>query len=495
MLALLLAALQLFGLVLLRGYDHVGALAVLLAAVLALGWAFFPLFFPGGDETLDPTRLAMLPLRPRPLVVALLAASLVGTGPLFTLTLAAGSVIAAGTGPAAAVVAVPAAVLLVLTCVALARAVATANIRLLTSRKGRDLALLSGLVVAIGVQLVNLGARRLAGDGRGLADLEPAADVLRWIPPASAVDAVRAAAAGDALRAAVGLGLSAAALAGLLWWWQRTLTRLMTSPDASTVQSAERRRRNRNRGHGLLPAGRVGTVAQRSLRYAWREPKTKAAWASSIGIGLLIPVIVLAQGGGSVYLACAAAGMLGFQMYNQFGQDSSAFWMVAATISDRADAHRELRGRTLAVALVAVPYVIVAALFSAALFAGWSELPQALGISLALLGALIATGAVTSVRFPYSIPQDSGFKNVAPGQSGLAWISLLVGLIVGAVLCAPALAALIWLQLADGGAAWRWLLLPLGAVYGAAVAEAGLRVAAPLLVRRLPEVLTAVSKG
>ncbi|WP_419995851.1 transporter [Streptomyces boninensis] len=496
-LALLFAALQLLGLVLLRGHDHAGALAVLLAAVLAVGWAFFPLFFPGGDETLDPTRLAMLPLRPRPLVVALLAASLVGTGPLFTLTLAAGSVISAGTGPAAALVAVPAAALLVLTCVALARAVATANIRLLTSRKGRDLALLSGLVVAIGVQLVNLGARRLAGDGRGLADLEPAADVLRWLPPASAVDAVRAASEGDAVRAVVGLALTAAALAALLWWWQRTLTRLMTSPDASTVQSVERRRsvRNRERG-GLLPAGRVGTVAQRSLRYAWRDPKTKAAWASSIGVGLLIPLIVLAQGGGSVYLACAAAGMLGFQMYNQFGQDSSAFWMVAATVADRGDAHRELRGRSLAVALVAVPYVIVAALFSAALFSGWSKLPQALGISLALLGALIATGAVTSVRFPYSIPQDSGFKNVAPGQSGLAWISMLVGLIVGAVLCAPALAALIWLQLSDGSAAaWRWVLLPLGAAYGAAIAEAGLRVAAPMMVRRLPEVLTAVSKG
>ncbi|CAM5690937.1 hypothetical protein STENM223S_02913 [Streptomyces tendae] len=78
----------------LRGVDGVESLVVLLVAVLALGWAVMPLFFPGGDETLDPTRLVMLPLRPRPLVRALLVASLVGIGPLFTVCLLVGSVFA-----------------------------------------------------------------------------------------------------------------------------------------------------------------------------------------------------------------------------------------------------------------------------------------------------------------------------------------------------------------------------------------------------------------
>ena len=51
-----------------------------------------------------------------------------------------------------------------LVCVALARAVAAANVRLLTSRKGRDLAVLSGLVVAIGAQ-VELLRRHLGERG------------------------------------------------------------------------------------------------------------------------------------------------------------------------------------------------------------------------------------------------------------------------------------------------------------------------------------------
>ncbi|MDR3081250.1 MAG: transporter, partial [Streptomyces sp.] len=156
---LLFAALQLLGLILLRGNAHAATVAVVGTAVLALGWAVMPLFFPSGDETLDPTRLVMLPLRPQPLVRALLAASLVGIGPLFTLCLLAGSAISVSHGAAGHITAVVAVVLALLVCVALARAVAAANIRLLSSRKGRDLALLSGLVIAIGVQVVNFGAQ------------------------------------------------------------------------------------------------------------------------------------------------------------------------------------------------------------------------------------------------------------------------------------------------------------------------------------------------
>ncbi|NED71914.1 transporter, partial [Streptomyces sp. SID9944] len=176
-LALLFALSQLLGLIVLRGHAHIASVAVPGGALLALGWAVMPLFFPSGDETLDPTRLVMLPLRPQPLVRALLAASLVGVGPLFTVLLLAGCVIAVAHGAVAWTVAVVAVPLALLVCVALARAVAAANIQLLTSRRGRDLAVLSGLVVAVGAQLVNFGMQRLGT--AGLAQLDPAADVLR----------------------------------------------------------------------------------------------------------------------------------------------------------------------------------------------------------------------------------------------------------------------------------------------------------------------------
>jgi ABC-2 type transport system permease protein len=502
--ALLFAVLQLIGLIALRGHAHVESLVVLAAAVLGLGWAVMPLFFPSGDETLDPTRLVMLPLRPRPLVRALLVASLVGIGPLFTLCLLIGSVVAVARGGAAFAVGVVAVVLALLVCVALARAVAAANVRLLTSRKGRDLAVLSGLVIAIGAQVVNFGAQRLGASGLG--ELAPAADVLQWVPPASAIGAVHAMGEGSYGLAFAQLALTAGALAALLAVWSRHLTRLMTSPDGSTLPAAESAARERSStGLGrLLPSpsakslggtpSRTGTVMERSLRYVWRDPKTKAAWVTSLAIGLIVPVFNAWQGTGSVYFACFAAGMLGIQMYNQFGQDTSAFWMVAMTISSTRDAYVELRARALALLLITLPYATLVTVVTTAMLGDWRRLPEALGLSFALLGAMLATGAWTSARFPYSIPQE-GYKNVAPGQTGLAWISIFGGMIAAALLCAPVIALTIWLNVSAEGDDWTWLLLPVGAGYAAALTAAGLRLAAPQTARRLPEILTAVSKG
>ncbi|MEV6943964.1 transporter [Streptomyces sp. NPDC051172] len=490
----LFGALQLLGLIALHGNTHTLPVVALLVAVLALGWAVMPLFFPSGDETLDPTRLVMLPLRPRPLVRALLAASLVGIGPLFTLLLLTGSVIAVAHGGAAYAVGVVAVALVLLVCVALARAVAAANIRLLTSRKGRDLAVLSGLVIAVGAQLVNFGAQHLGSSG--LSQLDPVADVLKWVPPASAIGAVHSVSNGSYGIAALQLFLSVAALMLLLAVWSRHLTRLMTSPDGSTLQAAEPAARERTTGGltRLLPPGRTGTVMERSLRYIWRDPKTKAAWVTSLAIGLIVPVFNALQGTGSIYFACFAAGMLGIQMYNQFGQDTSAFWMVATTISSTHDAYVELRGRALALLVITLPYATLVTVLTTAMLGDWPRLPEVLGLSLALLGAMLATGAWTSARFPYSIPQE-GYKNVAPGQAGLAWISIFGGMVSAALLSAPVIVATIWSNVARDGDQWGWLLLPVGAAYGAGITLAGLRLAAPRTAARLPEILTAVSKG
>ncbi|MER6235340.1 transporter [Streptomyces clavifer] len=491
---LLFAAGQVAGLVALRGHAQAETLVVLLTAVVALGWAVMPLFFPSGDETLDPSRLVMLPLRPRPLIGALLVSSLIGIGPLFTLALALGSVIAVARGATAVVAAFVAVPVTLLVCVALARSVATANVRLLTSRKGRDLALLSGLVIAVGIQFVNFAAQRLGRAG-GLSSLEPLADVVRWLPPASALGAVGSASEGAYGAAAGQLLLSVLALGALVGLWQRSLSKLMTSPDGSTIAAAGRDAGSERSGlFARFPEGRTGTVMERSLRYVARDPKTKATWVAALAIGLIVPVLNAVQGSGSVYLACFAAGMLGMQMYNQFGQDTSAFWMVALSISSSRDAYAELRARALALLLITLPYTVLVTAVTAAVLGDWAALPASMGLSLALLGAMLATGAVASALFPYSIPQEGAFKNVAPGQAGLAWISILGGMVASALLCAPVIGLTVWLHVADLRG-WLWLLLPVGAVFGTFVGWLGVRLAAPRAAARLPEILTAVSKG
>ncbi|MET8706682.1 transporter [Streptomyces californicus] len=494
-LTLLLAAGQVLGLVLLRGNEHAGTVVVLLTGVVALGWAVLPLFFPSGDDTLDPTRLVMLPLRPRPLIRALLVSSMIGIGPLFTLCLAVGSVLALAHGAAGVLFAVVAVPLTMLLCVALSRAVATANVRLLNSRKGRDLAVLSGLVIAVGIQFVNFGAQRL-GQAGGLSTLDPAAAVVRWLPGASAVASVDAASDGAYAVAAAQLLISVAALVALMWMWQGSLVKLMTAPDGSTLAAAEPDRTGSGRRglSALLPEGRTATVMQRSLRYVARDPKTKAAWVTALAVGAIVPLLNAVQGTGSVYFACFAAGMLGMQMYNQFGQDTSAFWMVALTISSPRDAYVELRARAYVLLLLTLPFTLVVCAVTAAVLGDWRSLPGALGLSFALLGSMLATGAVASALFPYSIPQEGAFKNVVPGQGGLAWISIFGGMVAAGLLASPVIAATVWMHLADHHDA-LWLMVPGGLAYGALVAWAGLRIAAPRTANRLPEILTAVSKG
>lgn len=481
------------GLAMLHDNAHASTVVVLLAALLALGWTFMPLFFPSGDETLDPSRLVMLPLRPRPLVRALLASSLVGIGPMFTLCLATGSVIAVARGAAGIAAAVLAAPLLLLGCVTLARAVATANVRLLTSRKGRDLAVLSGLLIAVGAQVVNFGSQHLFQAG-GLARLEPVEAVVRWLPPATAIGMVDSAGEGAYGVAAAQLAVTLAALALLLWFWERTLTKLMVTPDGSTVAAAKPQK---DRGAGgvwsLLPDGRTGAAMQRTLRYVVRDPKTKAAWVSSLAIGLIVPVFNALQGTGSVYLACFGSGMLGVQMYNQFGQDTSAFWMVAQTVSTPRDAFVELRARAYALALVTVPYTVLVTGVTAALVDNWRSLPAALGLALAILGSMLCTGALASARFPYSIPTDGAFKNVAPGQSGLAWTGIFGGMFSSAVICSPVIALTVYLS--GDHSSLSWILLPVGVAWGTLATWSGLRLASPTVARTLPEILLAVSKG
>ncbi|WP_426499707.1 transporter [Streptomyces sp. D54] len=492
---LLLAAAQVLGLVLLRGNEHAGTVVVLLTGVVALGWAVLPLFFPSGDDTLDPTRLVMLPLRPEPLIRALLVSSMIGIGPLFTLCLVVGSALALAHGAAGIVFAVLAVPLTMLLCVALSRAVATANVRLLNSRKGRDLAVLSGLVIAVGIQFVNFGAQRL-GQAGGLSTLDPAAEVVRWLPGASAVASVDAASDGSYGVAVAQLLITVAALAALMWMWQRSLVRLMTSPDGSTLAAAEPAREESGRGRlsALLPEGRTATVMQRSLRYVARDPKTKAAWVTALAVGAIVPLLNAVQGTGSVYFACFAAGMLGMQMYNQFGQDTSAFWMVALTISSPRDAYVELRARAFVLLLLTLPFTLIVCAVTAAVIGDWRPLPGALGLSFALLGSMLATGAVASALFPYSIPQEGAFKNVVPGQGGLAWISILGGMLAAALLAAPVIVPTIWMHVTDRHDA-LWLLVPGGLAYGALVGWAGLRIAARRTAARLPEILAAVSKG
>lgn len=158
--------------------------------------------------------------------------------------------------------------------------------------------------------------------------------------------------------------------------------------------------------------------------------------------------------------------------------------MVAMTISSTRDAYVELIGLALALLALTLPYATLVTLLTTALLGDWEFLPEVLGLSFSLHGAMPATGAWTSARFPYPIPQE-GYKNVAPGQAGLAWISVFGGMAGSALLCRPVIALAVWVNVAEGGDAWAWATLPVGTAYGAGLTALGLRPASPRTAARL----------
>ncbi|MET8541231.1 transporter, partial [Kitasatospora sp. NPDC004799] len=378
--------------------------------------------------------------------------------------------------------------LAVLCLVTLSRAVAAGNARMLSSRRGKDFAIFGGLAFALLVQVANVGSQSILGRRGGpidLTPLEPIASVLRWIPPISAADAPRTAGEGRYGLALLQLAAAAVLLALLLRWWRRSLQELMVTADSSTLEVA--RGVQNSRGWGFLPQGRTGAVMQRHLRYAWREPRAKAALFTSIGMTLVICVLSMVQGWASVYLLAMTGVFLGLQMLNLFGMDGSAFWMVAATLRTPADARSELRGRAYAVLSYAVPVTVVLGLVLAAVTGRWSELPSALGLALTLLGCGIALGSLFSVLAPYTMPADSNpMRNAAPGQGGLILLNQFGSMLGVTLLALPVGGYLVWALLSDGPS---WPVLLIGPLYGALVAALGVRLAADRLLERTPEIL------
>ncbi|AUY51307.1 transporter [Streptomyces sp. CB01881] len=486
---LLFAALVALGMALLNGHDGAGDAGVMLTGVLAIGWAALPLFLFASDESSDPTRLTMLPLRPGPLLRGSLLAALIGPGPLVALVLLTGAALSGADGAASAVAALAGVPLAVVCLVTLSRSVAAGNARLLSSRRGKDFAIFGGLLFALLVQIANLGSQSVFGKpgehGVDLSPLAPIASVLRWVPPVSAVDAARTAGEGRYGLALLQLATTAALLALLFRWWRASLQQLMVTADASTLEVA--RGVQSSRGWRFLPEGRTGAVMQRHLRYAWREPRAKAAVFTSIGMTVVLCVLSVVQGWSTVYLIAATGLFLGLQMVNLFGMDGSAFWMVAATLLTPTDARDELRGRAYAVLSYAVPVTLVLAVPLAGVTGDWAGLAPAVGLAFALLGCGIAIGAVFSVLTPYTMPADSSpMRNAAPGQSGLVMLNSFGSMFGAALLGAPVAGYLGWALVTDGPA---WPVLLLGPLYGVLVAFLGLRLAAGRLLERIPEIL------
>jgi ABC-2 type transport system permease protein len=460
--------------------------------LLMLGWLFLPLLFFGVDETLDPARFALLPLRRRTLIAGLGVSALAGLPALATLAATAGMVhTAIRLGGTAAGLAEALGVLGgLLLCVLLSRAVTSAFATALRSRRARDMATVMLAVVAASVgplQLLLLGLLNRA-DWDNVAAI---AGVAGWTPLGAPYSMGLDVVAGRAWAVPLKVLIIGVAAGGLIWWWSRTLEQAMAGASVSKGRVASVRADGRGPVDQLIfrwwPRNRFGALVARETRYWWRENRRRAGLVALTMAGVCLPLSSMlgpdvGLAGGMAFLVGAIAPIA---LANQFGYDGSAY---ATNLVIGIPGRLEIHSRAAAHALVTVPLLILVAVVAGLLAGEPAEIPARLGTLLAVYGTGLAVLLPISVRAAYALPESTGPFAVSSGgglAKGLPSVAGMVGGIVGAL---PVVLAGYLL-----GPAWTWAGLPIGLGYGIATYLVGSGMAGDLLDRRMPEVLAAVT--
>lgn len=471
-------------------------IAILFGAVLTVGWAVFPLLGFGSDETLDPSRLELLPLGRRDLMVGLMAASLFGIGPWATfIALSGGMVGFAPLGPGAVLVAAALLLQLVL-CISLSRATVAALSASLRSRRGRDVRV---IVVALLVLLPQLLRYLFVPADTSVRALRPVADVVGWLPLALPMRAMVAASRDRLLVAGGEVVLSAAIVVAQMWWWSRSLERIASGsePAATRATAAAGDRRHGDPLFGCLlawmPRNRTGAVAAREARVSWRDPRQRVQILTAVLLPFFVMAGILARGVAGrpslVYAALLTIALGGARANNQLGMDGRAWWVHEASGEDWA---RDLRGKNISLACTSMVVAAVTAVILAGLSGGWAQLGPLLLLAAALCGGQLAIGNVVSIRAPWAVPASRSNAWAAnSGQGCAAGLTGLLALLVLGLLGLPAVIATIVVPSAPG----RTVVGAIALAYGYGLWRLGTWMAVRAGNRRGPEVLASLSEG
>jgi len=471
-----------------RGKAASVGLTSVIFTVFAFGWLIAPIMVFGVDSTLDPATLALYPLRTRPLAIGLLAASFTGFWPLANVIGLLGVTVGLASGGLGVIVAVAAVVLDVLFCIALSRFVMTSLAGLLRSRRGRDLAAFLIIPLFALYEFFTQVVPKAVSEGRITAASFAGFDSwMRWLPPGLAAHAIQDASDGRPGTAFARLGALAAVIVVLVWLWVRSLGRALITTDTTTQSSRVRGMRLPLAGLGLR-----GAVAGRFWLYQRREPLSLVYWA-------LVAVIMGAVSASSVFghthhpaviLASAIFGtaFVGIFHANSAAQTGPAFILEATALGRDRDLRAYFSGQNVVLCVIGAP-LAVAVCFALAAVAGDPGMGvEATPVVLAGLGAALGLADLFTAALPYPMVKRVGTPVLvaAPGYAAQRIGSTLGTLAGTAVLAAPVIAGTV--LAANGPDAIRiGVMLPCAAVYGFALALAGVRLAAKVAESKIPE--------
>ena len=463
-------------------------LTTVIFSIFAIGWLIGPILSFGLDGTLDPATMALYPLRTRPLVVGLLAASAAGAWPAANVLGLLGVTIGLARGALGVLVALLAVVLQVLFCIVLARFVITSMARMLRSRRGKDLAVfLIVPVFAIFEFLIQVVPRAAASGGLSPASFAGVDSWLRWLPPGLAVHAIQDASTGHLGDAMARLGLVVAVIIVLGVLWVRSLDRALVTTDTTTRSS-----RVRNAALPLARYGLPGAVAARFMRYQRRDPASLAYWAIVVVIMFICsastivgphqhPAVVVT----SAVFGAAFAGSL---HANPVGQTGPAFVFEATALNGRRELRAYFSGQDIVYGAIATPLIVGVSFGLAALVRDPTEGYLAAAVGLAGLGAALAMSNIFGVVLAYPMQKRAGnpLPQQAQGFGGYA-VGATFGTLASVAVAVIPVIILGNLTSSVSAAVRLPVLFGCAAAYGFGLAWLGVRAAATAAAGKLPE--------
>jgi ABC-2 type transport system permease protein len=494
----LLAFLGFISLAALRNDSIAGDATIVAFGTVTAAWIVVPLLGFGTDETLDPQRLALLPLPSRDLLRGLLTAALIGVAPVATALGLSGAVLGLAHDFVAVMLILAAIAGTIALCVVGSRTMIALLAPLLRSRRGRDLMVMTVVIIVFVPNALRLFAMQ-SGVHNVRHTFTVIADRVRYTPFGLGGVAAADAGRGDTAAALLALIFLAALIGALLVVWSLAIPRAMTSADIAAP--AEHKQRASGGALPLFPRSlpflrrnRSGAVTSKELRYYVRDPRRRGPLIAA----LVLPAVFLFSSMREAHTRPAPGTLLALiallpasgLTLNQFGLDGAALW---STIVSGNDPEADLFGKNTATMLLVVPLVAVPGVAAAAVTHGWAYLPLTIGLAPGMLGVILAVGNAVSAWAPYALPDRQNPLAANPGQGCVGALAALAALLVDGIVLLPVLGVTFLALTATTVPLTTVVSVLFATAYGATIWWLGRRAAARHLYWRMPELLEAVS--
>ncbi|MGB8859603.1 MAG: hypothetical protein WCC60_10120 [Ilumatobacteraceae bacterium] len=415
-----------------RADDDTTVTAGLVCSLLVFAWWLAPLITGGVDETVDPSRLRLLPLTDAQLRRGQIVAGLIGPAPLFATAGAIAIGVAFTHSLAGLPVVVVALALNLLVALVGSRAVATGLGSMRRTRRGRELSVLVMIVCVMLLAVTYQVAAQSAANGSNPAR-SSVARWLSWTPPGTTGRAVWQAGHGHILAAIPLLLPASAVLLFAGWLWSRALNTLLLSADSTESGTLSAGGASGELFTGIrrsLPRSPAGAAMAREALYLKRSPGRRNALLMAIvftvGYSVIIGRAQLSKPT-SMFAPLSMVIFAGSNAFNQFGWSPGEFWLEAVSgVSPRV--------RTLPRRLFSLFIVFVAPMIAVLLFFAFSRAVGALLIATIVLAfaalSLAGVGGWFSMRTAIPVADNGNPWANRKGNGGVSlmvFVSSLVG--------------------------------------------------------------------